>query len=51
MSGQRGDKARGEAGSAGWWRRGVRRRGQAGWRSAICWLMTVETPSPRIVMP
>jgi hypothetical protein len=25
--------------------------GQAGWRVAICWLMTVETPSPRMVMP
>ncbi len=32
---------------AGW----CRARGQAGWRSAICWLMTVETPLPRIVMP
>ena len=25
--------------------------GQAGWRAAICWLITAETPSPRMVMP
>ncbi len=24
---------------------------QAGWRVASCWLITVETPSPRMVMP
>ena len=24
---------------------------QAGWRVASCWLMTAETPSPRMVMP
>src|SRR5262245_23515995 len=32
-------------------RRAVRVMGQAGWRVAICWLITVETPSPRMVMP
>jgi hypothetical protein len=32
--------------------RGRRARGgQADWRAGICWLITVETPSPRIVMP
>jgi hypothetical protein len=26
-------------------------RDQAGWRVAICWLITADTPSPRIVTP
>ena len=39
------------AGTERWVRWEVRARGQAGWRVAICWLMTAETPSPRMVMP
>src|SRR6516165_9126675 len=50
-----GGGARREAGPAGRAGGGARRaggwRGEAGWRVAICWLITVETPSPRIVMP
>jgi hypothetical protein len=37
-----------------WQANEARRRaggGQAGWRVASCWLITVETPSPRMVMP
>jgi hypothetical protein len=43
----------GGRGADGWVRRSGSdwRGGQAGWRAAICWLMTVETPSPRMVMP